>query len=107
MFNTTLASAQLHTPYVVADIVPPVGEPEWTNWLAEIGFLEGEPVSIIARGALGGDPLVVRIGVSTFALRLAEASCIKIRAHAQAHAVTAAAAAPLAGAVEAAIARTN
>jgi ferrous iron transport protein A len=67
MFNTTLATANLHTPYVVRDVVPPEAEHEWANWLAEIGFLEGEPVSVIARGALGGDPLVVRIGVSTFA----------------------------------------
>ena len=48
------------------------------NWLAEIGFLPGESVRVIARGAPGGDPLVVRIGDSTFALRKAEAACIRV-----------------------------
>ncbi len=33
---------------------------------------------MIARGAPGGDPLVVRIGDSTFALRKAEAACVRV-----------------------------
>lgn len=96
MFNTTLATAVLHTPYVVAAIAPPADAQECVNWLAEIGFLEGEPVSVIARGALGGDPLVVRIGVSTFALRLAEARCVNIAPHAQTHLQTTSQAKPAA-----------
>ena len=28
--------------------------------------------------ALGGDPLVVRVGTSTFALRTAEAACVEV-----------------------------
>jgi Fe2+ transport system protein FeoA len=31
----------------------------------------------MARG-LGGDPLVVRVGWSTYALRLAEADCVRV-----------------------------
>ena len=46
--------------------------------LVEIGFLPGERVRIIARGLFGGAPLAVRIGTSTFALRLAEARCIQV-----------------------------
>ena len=33
--------------------------------------------TIMARGMPGGDPLVVRVGLSTFALRLVEAACIR------------------------------
>jgi ferrous iron transport protein A len=33
---------------------------------------------VMARGFPGGDPLVVRIGQSTFALRCAEAACVEI-----------------------------
>ncbi len=51
---------------------------DWAIWLAEIGFLPGESVRVIARGAPGGDPLVVRIGDSTFALRRDEAACVQV-----------------------------
>jgi ferrous iron transport protein A len=46
--------------------------------LIEIGFLPGEQVRIIARGMFGGAPIAVRIGTSTFALRLLEARCIQV-----------------------------
>ena len=38
----------------------------------------GERVTVPARSAWGGDPLVVRIGQSTFALRRAEAACVHV-----------------------------
>jgi ferrous iron transport protein A len=46
--------------------------------LIEIGFLPGERVRIVARGALGGSPLAVRVGTSTFALRRIEARCVQV-----------------------------
>lgn len=46
--------------------------------LAEIGFLPGERVMVMARGRPGDDPLVVRVGLSTFALRRAEAACVHV-----------------------------
>ena len=46
--------------------------------LVEIGFLPGENVRLIAQGSLGRDPLAVRIGRSTFALRRREASLIHV-----------------------------
>lgn len=54
-------------------------DPAWEGWLAEIGFVTGEPGQVMARGIPGGDPLAVRIGLSTFALRRAEAACIRVR----------------------------
>lgn len=62
----------------VLRVTAPAGAPEWAAWLAEIGFLPGERVAILARGRPGGDPLVVRVGDSTFALRRAEAACIEV-----------------------------
>jgi ferrous iron transport protein A len=50
--------------------------------LVEIGFLPGERVRIVARGFPGGDPLAVRVGGTTFALRRHEAACIRVRAEA-------------------------
>ncbi|HEX5786064.1 MAG TPA: FeoA domain-containing protein [Burkholderiaceae bacterium] len=46
--------------------------------LMEIGFLPGETVRPLARGSLGGDPLAVRVGRSTFALRKHEAALIQV-----------------------------
>ncbi|MBS0294456.1 MAG: ferrous iron transport protein A [Proteobacteria bacterium] len=46
--------------------------------LMEIGFLPGEPVSVIARGFPAADPLAVRVGQSTFALRRHEAAHILV-----------------------------
>jgi Fe2+ transport system protein FeoA len=47
--------------------------------LRDLGFVAGAPCEVIARRWLGGDPLVVRIGGSTFALRRAEAAAINVR----------------------------
>jgi ferrous iron transport protein A len=49
-----------------------------TRRLADLGFLPGEPVRVLARGALAGEPIAVRIGTSTFALRRHEAACVLI-----------------------------
>ena len=50
---------------------------EQQRQLEEIGFLPGEPVSVLSRGVWGGEPLAVRVGLSTFALRRDEARCIE------------------------------
>lgn len=46
--------------------------------LAELGFLPGERLRIVARGLMGREPIAVRIGTGTFALRLFEAACIRV-----------------------------
>ena len=73
-----LDSIALRQPHRVTEVVVPAHAPEWARWLAEIGFLPGEPVAVLARGAAGGDALVVRVGRSTFALRRAEAACVHV-----------------------------
>jgi Fe2+ transport system protein FeoA len=47
--------------------------------LRDLGFVAGTRCEIVARMWLGGDPLVVRIGGSTFALRRAEAAAVQVR----------------------------
>jgi ferrous iron transport protein A len=64
----------------VLSVASPDGQPDWGRWLAEIGFLPGEHVTVTVRSSWGGDPLVVRIGQSTFALRRAEAACVQVEA---------------------------
>ena len=46
--------------------------------LTEIGFIPGEAVRIVASGVPGREPLAVRLGHTTFALRRHEASLIHV-----------------------------
>jgi len=46
--------------------------------LAELGFLPGEAVRVVARGLMAQAPIAVRIGTGTFALRLFEAACVRV-----------------------------
>ncbi|TCV93250.1 ferrous iron transport protein A [Luteibacter rhizovicinus] len=52
--------------------------------LRDLGFVAGEPVRIVARGPLGGDPLLVQIGSTRFALRRSEAARITVALDGQA-----------------------
>ena len=64
--------------YRVAALHAPIDAPEWAHWLEDVGFIVGEYVTVTGRSALGGDPLVVRVAASTFALKRAEAQCIRV-----------------------------
>ena len=46
--------------------------------LRDLGFVAGAHCAVIARMWPAGDPLVVRIGGSTFALRRAEAAAVQV-----------------------------
>lgn len=47
--------------------------------LAEIGFLPGEPLEVVARAGGRGGPIAVRVGSSTFALRAHEAALLRVK----------------------------
>jgi ferrous iron transport protein A len=72
----------LHQSARVARVDPAaVGQPaERARQLADLGFVPGEPVAVVARAWPGGDPIVVRVGQSRFALRRAEAACVRVAA---------------------------
>jgi ferrous iron transport protein A len=46
--------------------------------LRDLGFVPGARCEVVARMWLGGDPLAVRIGGSTFALRRTEADAVRV-----------------------------
>ncbi|ESK38399.1 hypothetical protein P256_01938 [Acinetobacter nectaris CIP 110549] len=46
--------------------------------LETLGFLPGTLVKIIARGIFGGDPILIQIGFTRFALRKSEAEKIEV-----------------------------
>lgn len=78
--GATLDLAAIGHALTVQQVQAPPAAPEWARWLEEIGFIVGEHVVLLTRGLPGGDPLVVRIGQSTFALRRAEAACVRVAA---------------------------
>jgi len=53
--------------------------------LTEIGFVPGEAVRVMATGVPGREPLAVRLGHTTFALRRHEAALIRVVAGAEHH----------------------
>lgn len=73
-----LDDAPVGTTWRVSRALADTHNPERARQLEDIGFLPGEQVSVMTRAMPGGDPLVVRVGMSTFALRRAEACCIEI-----------------------------
>jgi ferrous iron transport protein A len=73
-----LHQAPLGRLYAVRSVTADPRVPERDRQLEEIGFHVGEQVMVMTRGFPGGDPLVVRIGQSTFALRRDEAACVEI-----------------------------
>jgi ferrous iron transport protein A len=77
----TLDAWPLRTPAVLQGFAP-VNDPEvrrTLHRLAEIGFLPGEVVEIVARAGGRGGPIAVRVGGSTFALRAHEAALLRVR----------------------------
>ncbi|MDE2308328.1 MAG: ferrous iron transport protein A [Xanthomonadaceae bacterium] len=47
--------------------------------LRDLGFVDGEPVRVVATGPMGGDPLLIQIGSTRFALRRSEAARVAVR----------------------------
>ncbi|ARN32806.1 FeoA family protein [Acinetobacter baumannii] len=47
--------------------------------LESLGFVPGTRVEVITKGVFGGDPILIQIGFTRFALRKAEAEKIEIQ----------------------------
>lgn len=76
----SLSDLPRNVPAVISRILTPA-DPDQQHLvlrLIEIGFLPGEPLRIIAHGYPGHEPIAVRLGHSTFALRRFEADFIRV-----------------------------
>jgi ferrous iron transport protein A len=47
--------------------------------LRELGFVAGEPVRVVALAPWGGNPMVVQVGATRFALRRDEAARVQVQ----------------------------
>jgi len=67
------------TPALVEDIDTVGAVDPIARRLGELGFVPGEPVEVRAAGPFGGDPLLVQVGYTRFALRRSEAARVRVR----------------------------
>lgn len=75
-----LADMPLHTDVWVCALQTQVAPQDHDVLLRllEIGFLPGERLRVVARSFPAGDPMAVRVGRTTFALRRREAALIRV-----------------------------
>jgi len=74
-----LRDLALNADAVVDHVADAHGADPIASRLRDLGVVPGEIVRIVARGPIGADPLVVRIGYTRFALRRAEAARVVLR----------------------------
>lgn len=81
-----LSSLKTGEEATVAVLQPPQGphDHDLLLRLMEIGFLPGERLRVIARALPGGEPIAVRLGHATFALRRFEAALVGVQREASA-----------------------
>jgi len=74
----TLSELPLHTSAVVESVQDLHANDAIARRLRELGFVKGEEVRLVAKGPVGGEPLLVQVGFTRFALRISEAKRIVI-----------------------------
>jgi len=77
----TLDQAIANQKYRIAELNAIEGssvDPERKRQLFELGFIKGESVILLRKTMPGSDPMVVRVGNATFALRKVEAMSIGV-----------------------------
>jgi ferrous iron transport protein A len=76
----TLAAGKSGT---VVHVAPPGGDSgegaDLARRLMELGFVPGEKIRMLKRGMPGGEPLAIKVGNATFALRRYEAALVAIQ----------------------------
>ncbi|WP_191851250.1 MULTISPECIES: FeoA family protein [Stenotrophomonas] len=79
----TLSELPLHTSAVVESVQDLHANDAIARRLRELGFVKGEEVRLVAKGPLGGEPLLVQVGFTRFALRISEAKRVVVDAASQ------------------------
>ncbi len=76
----TLSELDLHRTATVLTVVDALPNDSIARRLRELGFVPGEQVRLVARGPVGGEPLLIEVGYTRFALRLREAARVQVEA---------------------------
>ena len=78
----TLDALQVGASATVTHVSPGDGADDGAHLsrrLMELGFVPGEKIRMLKRGMPGGEPLAIKVGNSTFALRRFEAALVSIQ----------------------------
>ncbi|MBA0433063.1 ferrous iron transport protein A [Stenotrophomonas maltophilia] len=78
-----LSELPLHTSAVVESVQDLHANDAIARRLRELGFVKGEEVRLVAKGPVGGEPLLVQVGFTRFALRISEAKRVVVDAASQ------------------------
>ena len=79
----TLSELPLHTSAVVESVQDLHANDAIARRLRDLGFVNGEEVRLVAKGPVGGEPLLVQVGFTRFALRISEAKRVVVDAASQ------------------------
>ena len=79
----TLSELPLHTSAVVESVQDLHANDAIARRLRGLGFVNGEEVRLVAKGPVGGEPLLVQVGFTRFALRISEAKRVVVDAASQ------------------------
>lgn len=79
----TLSELPLDTSAVVESVQDLHANDAIARRLRELGFVKGEEVRLVAKGPVGGEPLLVQVGFTRFALRISEAKRVVVDAASQ------------------------
>lgn len=79
MSSLRLSDLALHDCAVVDHVAQQLPSDPIADRLRSLGFVNGEPVRLTARGPLGKSPLLVTIGSTRFALRIQEAARVIVK----------------------------
>ncbi|MGE8215851.1 FeoA domain protein [compost metagenome] len=74
----TLSDLALHDSALVESVQELHANDAIARRLRELGFVKGEDVRLVARGPVGGEPLLFQVGFTRFALRRSEARRVLI-----------------------------
>ena len=78
--DVTLARLGRGASATVRDVVERCPGDPVARRLRVLGFVDGEAVRVLGAAPLGGDPLLVQVGFTRFALRLSEAERVHVHA---------------------------
>ena len=74
----TLSDLPLHRAATVKSVQDLQANDPIARRLRELGFVPGEEVVPVARGPIGGEPVLIQVGYTRFALRLSEAARVQV-----------------------------
>lgn len=67
------------TPAVIEHVEDALVNDPIAQRLRELGFVQGEEISVVAVGPVSADPLMIQVGFTRFALRRAEAQRVHVQ----------------------------